>query len=487
MLREVDPEFFSVEELNKPLPASHITVKDQPSREFLKQLHQYKCILSRLETYYNQYTGKQLPTDYIPNVVQLTSSKSGAEIIKFIKLIMVAAVMSEERKQMFISRIQKLEPEFQTIIMHIIGPVLEEEGSGVGGSAGDEATSITIEENSIDHYNNNAVRREIALEEEVARLLSERESNEELKHQLEQAKEENERLLQEQKKQQEEELIKPTQNNLLQPHIFDKNAPNNSDEYMSDLEAQIKNYEAKSKQDETSIRELTESLTIIQENKNSEIEHLRDKLRETEHICQRLQNIENVAERYKRKLQDQSDLERQVENLESENAKLRGDGIEEEEEGHPESHGDLKIKLQDTQELADHRLQTIETLQSELKNINQQKAPSADLNYSDDLSQKISHLRLVENLPEVEEIKTLLDDSTNHYEDLVRNYSQLILDKRELNRSVENLTNELELISGAWYSLASRVQQQNVAVTKKIYQSPKSWLSKQRQALDRIF
>lgn len=56
----------------------------------------------------------------------------------------------------------------------------------------------------------------------------------------------------------------------------------------------------------------------------------------------------------------------------------------------------------------------------------------------------------------------------------------------ELHQQIRDLELERDLVASAWYSLASRIQQQNVLVMKKAYESPKGWITKQRQAMDRI-
>lgn len=61
--------------------------------------------------------------------------------------------------------------------------------------------------------------------------------------------------------------------------------------------------------------------------------------------------------------------------------------------------------------------------------------------------------------------------------------------KDEAQRSqaeVEHLKRELVLMSSAWHSLASRVQQRSVTVMKRAAESPQGWLNKQRKALERL-
>jgi hypothetical protein len=57
---------------------------------------------------------------------------------------------------------------------------------------------------------------------------------------------------------------------------------------------------------------------------------------------------------------------------------------------------------------------------------------------------------------------------------------------KKLEQQVQNLRIELVLMSSAWHSLASRVQQQSVAVMKRSVDSPRGWLNKQRLALAKI-
>lgn len=499
MLKEIDPNFFTYEELNKPLPSNHVVVKNASSREFLKQLHQLKCVLASIERYYRLTTGRRLPEDELPNLVHLATDKLDSEIVKLVKLIMVTAVICEDRKELFINRIQQLEPDVQTTIMHIIGPVLAEEF----GDA--ESPSLKSEEPTEDDGMHSTVKREIALEEEIARLLSERENGEMLRNQINELKTQNEQLQQHLEHQDGDgdELSGTTNSN----DISRSNAVDRSEleVYIIELETQVRDLQSKTDQDELTIRQLSESLTKSSDNHTAELQALKDKLRESEHVCQRLQNVEKVADRYKRKLQDQSDLERQIETLERENSKLRNkltdDHTNENNNDDNEDDDDeniavklhkaqqklssLEINAHKSQSLADERQQKIQSLQSQLEK----------LSNSDDIplqSIKNAHAiynnpELVQRQPEVNEIKELLSNTDENYDTLISNYTQLVLDKKHLQQSVQNLTTELELISGAWYSLASRIQQQNVAVTKKIYQSPKGWLSKQRQALDRIF
>lgn len=56
----------------------------------------------------------------------------------------------------------------------------------------------------------------------------------------------------------------------------------------------------------------------------------------------------------------------------------------------------------------------------------------------------------------------------------------------EAQQETERLKQELVLMSRAWHSLASRVQQQNTLVMKRTADTPSGWLNKQRRALDRL-
>lgn len=56
----------------------------------------------------------------------------------------------------------------------------------------------------------------------------------------------------------------------------------------------------------------------------------------------------------------------------------------------------------------------------------------------------------------------------------------------KLQLQVQNLRIELVLMSSAWHSLASRVQQQSVVVMKRSVESPRGWLNRQRSALARM-
>lgn len=498
MLKEIDPNFFTNEELNKPLPSNHVVVKDQSSREFLKQLHQLKCLLASIERYYKLTTGRRLSEDELPNLVHLATDKLDSEIIKLVKLIMVTAVICEDRKELFINRIQQLEADVQTTIMHIIGPVLAEEF----GDA--ESPSLNSEENVEDDGVHSAVKREIALEEEIARLLSERENGEMLQNQINELRDQNKQLQQRLEKEDNDGELDGTSG--PNDDVPKSKAVDTSEleGYIIELESQVRDLQSKTDQDELTIRQLSETLTKSSDSHATELQALKDKLRESEHICQRLQNVEKVADRYKRKLQDQSDLERQIESLEQENAKLRNkltndhtnennneDDNDDDEEISVKLHkaqqklSALEINAHKSQSLADERQQKIQSLQSQLEKLsNSEDIPLQSIKNAHSI---YNNPQLLERQPEVDEIKELLSDTDENYDTLISNYTQLILDKKQLQQSVQNLTTELELISGAWYSLASRIQQQNVAVTKKIYQSPKGWLSKQRQALDRIF
>lgn len=505
MLKEVDPNFFTNEELNKPLPSNHVVVKDVSSREFLKQLHQLKCVLASIERYYRLTTGRRLPEDELPNLVHLATDKLDSELVKLVKLIMVIAVICEDRKEVFINRIQQLEPDVQTTIMHIIGPVLAEEFGDV------ESPSLSPGECAEDDGMQSTVKREIALEEEIARLLSERENGELLRNQINELKARNEQL--QERLDKEDELgeasattaattTTTTTSDMSKPNAVDRPELEN---YIIELEAQVRDLQSKTDQDELTIRQLSESLTKSSDSHTAELQALKDKLQESEHVCQRLQNVEKVADRYKRKLQDQSELEHQIETLEQENSKLRSKltnihgHTDKDNSNDYDDDDDIAVKLHKAQQklsaletnarkaqsLADERQQRIQTLQTQLENLsNTEDIPLQTIKNANAIN---NNPHLVEHQPEVDEIKGLLFDADENYDALISNYTQLTLDKKRLQQSVQNLTTELELISGAWYSLASRIQQQNVAVTKKIYQSPKGWLSKQRQALDRIF
>lgn len=57
---------------------------------------------------------------------------------------------------------------------------------------------------------------------------------------------------------------------------------------------------------------------------------------------------------------------------------------------------------------------------------------------------------------------------------------------KKQEQQIRNLRTELVLMSSAWHSLASRIQQQSVAVMKRSVDYPRGWLNKQRLVLAKM-
>lgn len=329
--------------------------------------------------------------------------------------------------------------------------------------------------------------REIELEETIASLLSEREADAQL---IEALQAQIEKLSFQLSKKEQPDETKVTEECVSEKDKPPKEHSMGDLKYIADLESQATRQLDIIEENDRTINELAESIAALKTSQSNQIKSLEEKLKDAERQVSRLSKVENIAERYKRKLQDSKDLERQIEYLENENESLRLKIVDYEspfEPPLPQSPSTPKAPSRvlrrdpntpEPPRSSQHRDRAM--IQGRIISYGQKD--------QSDESQRVANSTLYgeqngigvpQNIPaaKIEEIELLIQSQDN---------ARLLQEYSLLHNERENLSMELKLMSSAWYSLASRVQQQNVVIMKKVNESPKGWLLKQRQVLNRI-
>lgn len=418
-MKEIDDDYFNIQVVEGKI--------------FKTRYKAFKVIMERIKSYMSDKGIMDLSVAVnSPNLVKIASEADSYEIVKLLKMLIIIAVTCTKHET-FIDRIQKLDVVLQTHLMHIIGPEL----------------GVEPEEQSQEN-------REIALEEQLAKVLSERNELLDIQAHLES-------LVQELTgdRDRNKERIDQLESKCESYEQGTSQVVEELKKYIAELEMELDDAKSNIRDNEIDIRQMSDT---IENNVKArkEVESLRKQVDENNQELERLYKVESVAKKYKARLQEQKDLERRIETLENQNFQLK----------HLKQPSSVDSNSKDG-----------------IKTIMADNILESEYDSSREVQQKMLSEELEENLEKNIPAETRVS-ATILNENIERNFSQPSSSDQvsieNLQNKIKDLQLELELVTSAWYSLGSRIQQQNVIVMKKAYESPKGWITKQRLAMDRI-
>ncbi|KAL7275336.1 hypothetical protein RUND412_001738 [Rhizina undulata] len=271
--------------------------------------------LRDLTRYYTEILGHRLPRS-APNLTLIAKDGNVEESIKLVKIIVAAAVQSDRREE-YIKYIQELSPSSQTELMGVINQMMEIDAEEAELPGDTSLHSIT---DDMDQFR---------MEEEMARLVAEKEAIETKNKSLEK------RLTTLQS------TFEENQNHIvmLQDQISsgsaDKSYANRTDpmirSQLDQLQSDVQKLEDVIAEKESAISSHENTIAAL----NRRVDDLlpkaengvkwKDDLDEALHTIEKLKKSQNVAEKYRRKLEGMGELERQIKTLEEQNAQMLRD------------------------------------------------------------------------------------------------------------------------------------------------------------------
>ncbi|KAF3926692.1 hypothetical protein ABW21_db0203513 [Orbilia brochopaga] len=299
---------------------SKITASDQWVLRFqnLKKIH--KAVVH----YYTSTLGLRAPTSskYAPDLLAIAREGSHRELVKLVKLVVIVAVQSERREQ-YITKIQKLSSTSQTELMLVINQMMSSDAQDdAADSSGERHVSYTSE-------------TEFRMEEEISRLVTERESIEN----------EHKQLMDRFTKSQTTNDDLRAEIQLLQDRLTER-AVTSTGQSKADMVHQIQldqlQADVHKMEDTISERDTTISTnenTIKNLNRKVDdltrtsdlVEKLKDELDTCKHTIEKLRKEQNVMQHYKKKLEGMPELEKRLKYLEEENTTMQRENMQMEE------------------------------------------------------------------------------------------------------------------------------------------------------------
>lgn len=275
-----------------------------PGAHWVLRFHKLKRLHKDLTRYYTETLGHRLPSA-APNLTMIAKDGNVEESIKLVKIIVAAAVQSDRRED-YIKYIQDLSPNSQTELMGVINQMMEiDAAEGAIGEPGADATKN--EEADMDQFR---------MEEEMARLVAEKEAVEAKNRSLEK------RLgsLQSDFDENQSHLL-VLQDQLSSGNV-DQGYANRTDPLMrsqlDQLQSDVQKLEDVIAEKESTIHSHEGIISSL----NRRVDDLlpkaeagikyKDDLDEANHTIDKLKKSQNVAEKYRRKLEGMGELERQV-------------------------------------------------------------------------------------------------------------------------------------------------------------------------------
>ncbi|CAN6631918.1 hypothetical protein TRVA0_013S01640 [Trichomonascus vanleenenianus] len=341
-------------------------------------------------------------------------------------MVMVVSVTCDKNER-FINRIQtELDTEDQAIFMGIVSAVMDD------GHGASQSTPPASDDS------------EFELEEEISRLIMERERHNALREELAQRVV----LLEQENKELKREDLSYSAKLVSELGL---SGFAESKDYIAELETELRAVQDKMVDQEKTIRELSGVVAEIPLYKST-IGSLEGKLAEKEGEIYRLKN----------------------ESMRSVNRRKSTSALSESQE-------DMMTSSKDS--VTEDLKRQLESAQLEIARLMTEKMDISDVPVgSIGLIPEMSTSKLEEC---VNQQKTA--DILEHIALLTQQLKEVKAENESLDIETKQLQTELELVSSAWYSLASRVQQENTAITKSSNQTPSGWLTKQRESMNRIY
>jgi hypothetical protein len=297
---DIDPYYFktaaaSSEGGGGAPPGAHWVLRFQK----LKKLHK------ELTRYYTEALGHRLPSA-APNLTMIAKDSNVEESIKLVKIIVAAAVQSDRRED-YIKYIQDLSPISQTELMGVINQMMEIDAAEKIRVEGPGPEQSKTEETDMDQFR---------MEEEMARLVAEKEAVEAKNRALEK------RLGSLQSDFDENQSHLLVLQDQLSSGAVDQGYANRTDPMMrsqlDQLQSDVQKLEDVIAEKENTIHGHESVISSL----NRRVDDLlpkaeagmkyKDDLDEANHTIDKLKKGQNVAEKYRRKLEGMGELERQV-------------------------------------------------------------------------------------------------------------------------------------------------------------------------------
>ncbi|KAF3161215.1 hypothetical protein TWF225_001558 [Orbilia oligospora] len=295
--------------------------KVTPSEQWVVRFQNLKKIHKALVHYYTSNLQRRAPTSskYAPDLLAIAREGSQRELIKLIKLVVFVAVESERREH-YITQIQKLSSTSQNEFMLVIAQMmkLNEENS-------DEMDKQVL----------HTSETEFQMEEEISRLVTEKESLENEHKQLLDRFNKSQSLT--------EELRLEIQH--LQDRLTDGPVSSTGqskadmvlhiqlDQLQADvhkMEDTINERDATISNNENTIKSLNRKVDDLTR-ASDYVEKLKDDLDTARHTVEKLRKEQNVMQHYKKKLESMPELEKRLKFLEEENTMMQRENVQMEE------------------------------------------------------------------------------------------------------------------------------------------------------------
>ncbi|KAF3927268.1 hypothetical protein ABW20_dc0109408 [Dactylellina cionopaga] len=311
LLLDIDYDAFN-DDLSKITPSDQWVIKFQS----LKKIH--KSLLH----YYTSTLGLRSPksSKYAPDLLSIAREAPRRELVKLVKLVVIVAVQSERRSH-YITKMQELSSTSQTELMLIINQMLALNEQDSADDA-DRHVSYTSE-------------TEFQMEEEISRLVTDKESLEN----------DHKQLLDRFTKSQavNEELRSEVQ--LLQDRMTDGGVSSTGlskadmvlqiqlDQLQADvhkMEDTISERDATISANENTLKNLNRKIEDLTRTSDL-VEKLKDELDTARHTIEKLRKEQNVMQHYKKKLESMPELEKRLKYLEEENTTMQRENVQMEE------------------------------------------------------------------------------------------------------------------------------------------------------------
>ncbi|XP_013415210.1 protein Hook homolog 3 isoform X2 [Lingula anatina] len=308
VLHQIAPAFFSETWMSK--------IKTDVESNWRLKVSNLKKILKGILEYYAEVLGQQITDFHMPDVNAIGERADEKELGRLLQLILGCAVNCEE-KQEYIQRIMGMEESVQHVVMNAIQELMQKETPASQGEAYSEIAEQlkkSVEElNSVMEAKEEMAQRCHELDLQVAALQEEKSS----------IIAENERLLD--KLNRGENLEDPSSLWKLDTSTPAGRRFQNLQNQVEQLQEEL--FRAETVRDDHKIKiELLEKELQDQKQKNDELSSLaeeartlKDELDVLRHTSDKVIRYETTIESYKKKLEEMSDLRRQVKMLEEKN------------------------------------------------------------------------------------------------------------------------------------------------------------------------
>ncbi|XP_040067519.1 protein Hook homolog 3 isoform X1 [Ixodes scapularis] len=313
VLHHIDPDFFDASWLSK--------VKTDVGSNWRLKFSNLKKILKGIMDYYNEVLFQQITEFRFPDVGAIAERGSREEMGRLLQLILGCAVNCS-RKQEYIQVIMGLEEDLQHMVMKAIQELITKEApssyTGDNFDLNEQLKRAAEELQTAKEAKEQITQRCHELDMQVTMLQEEKSS---LMH-------ENEKLL---------DKLNHMEN-LEDPSTSAGRRYQQSQLKIDNLQAEV--FKLETARDELRIKvEFQEKEILNLQEKNEELhravneaQSLKDELDVLRHTSDKVEHYEATIETYKKKLEDLSDLKRQVKLLEEKNTSYMQTNIELEED-----------------------------------------------------------------------------------------------------------------------------------------------------------